>query len=168
MAYWDVKPLSEMSRAEWEALCDGCARCCLVKLEDETSGKVFNSDVHCRLLDPDACKCADYAHRLKRVPECIKLEPDNVGAIDWIPPTCAYRRIAEGRGLAWWHPLVSGDPETVHQAGISIRGKTIGENQVPQGEWENHIVDWPADDPDAEDPDAESEAPAARSDPPRL
>lgn len=150
MAFWDEKPLSEMSRAEWEALCDGCARCCLVKLEDETTGEIFASDVHCRLLEPESCLCSDYEHRFARVPECIKLEPANVGTIDWIPPSCAYRRIAEGRGLAWWHPLVSGDPATVHQAGISVRGRTIGENEVPKGEWENHIVEWPAEDPDAQ------------------
>jgi uncharacterized cysteine cluster protein YcgN (CxxCxxCC family) len=142
MSFWDEKSLTEMSPEEWESLCDGCGRCCLVKLEDEDSGQVFTSDVHCRLLDGDTCACSDYPNRQARVPDCIKLEPENVGTITWIPKSCAYRRIAEGRGLAWWHPLVSGDPETVVAAGISVRGRTVSEDQVPPGEWENHVVDW--------------------------
>jgi uncharacterized cysteine cluster protein YcgN (CxxCxxCC family) len=147
MSFWDEKSLKEMSQEEWESLCDGCGRCCLVKLEDEDSGQVFTSDVHCRLLDGETCACSDYEHRQARVPDCIKLTPDNVGTITWIPKSCAYRRIAEGRGLAWWHPLVSGDPETVVAAGVSVRNRTVSEEKVPPGEWENHIADWADWDP---------------------
>jgi uncharacterized cysteine cluster protein YcgN (CxxCxxCC family) len=147
MSFWDEKSLKEMSQEEWESLCDGCGRCCLVKLEDEDSGQVFTSDVHCRLLDGETCACSDYEHRQARVPDCIKLTPDNVGTITWIPKSCAYRRIAEGRGLAWWHPLVSGDPETVVAAGVSVRNRTVSEEKVPPGEWENHIADWAGWDP---------------------
>jgi uncharacterized cysteine cluster protein YcgN (CxxCxxCC family) len=143
MAFWDEKSLAEMSPAEWEALCDGCGRCCLVKLEDEDSGQIITSDVRCRLLDGDSCQCTDYPNRQKKVPDCIKLTPQNVTTIKWIPTTCAYRRLAEGRGLAWWHPLISGDPETVAAAGVSVRGRTFNELDIKDGEWEEHAVDWP-------------------------
>lgn len=147
MAFWDEKTLEEMSKVEWEALCDGCGRCCLIKLEDEESGEIFNSDVRCKLLDTNTCQCVDYKNRKEQVPDCIKLTPQNVGKIKWIPVTCAYRRLAEGKGLAWWHPLVSGDPETIVQAGVSVRGRTVDEAGVEPGEWENHAVDWPDWDP---------------------
>jgi uncharacterized cysteine cluster protein YcgN (CxxCxxCC family) len=142
MAFWDDKTLSEMTREEWEALCDGCGRCCLVKLEDEDTGDIYTSDVHCRLLDGKTCACSDYENRLARVPDCVKLTPENVSTIKWIPKTCAYRRIAEGRGLAWWHPLVSGDPETVEQTGVSVRNRTMSEADVPPDTWEDHVVEW--------------------------
>jgi uncharacterized cysteine cluster protein YcgN (CxxCxxCC family) len=143
MAFWDEKPLSEMSPTEWESLCDGCGRCCLVKLEDDDSGEIITSDVRCQLLDGDTCRCTDYPNRQKKVPDCIKLTPENVVTIKWIPTTCAYRRLAEGRGLAWWHPLISGDPETVVAAGVSVRGRTFDEREIKAGEWEEHAVDWP-------------------------
>ncbi len=143
LAFWDEKTLEEMTVPEWEALCDGCGRCCLMKLEDEETGDIYTSDVHCKLLDGESCKCSDYPNRLARVPDCIKLTPENVRTIAWIPKTCAYRRIAEGKGLAWWHPLVSGDPETVVSVGVSVRGRTINEEKVAPGEWENHLADWP-------------------------
>lgn len=143
MAFWEEKSLAEMTPAEWEALCDGCGRCCLLKLEDEETGQIITSDVRCRLLDGDTCRCTDYAHRQQRVPDCIRLTPDNILGIAWIPTSCAYRRLAEGRGLAWWHPLVSGDPETVVMAGVSVRGRTVSEDEVKPGEWEDHAVDWP-------------------------
>lgn len=143
MAFWDDKTLEEMSREEWEALCDGCGRCCLMKLEDEDSGDIYVSDVRCRLLDGESCQCSDYPNRLDKVPDCIKLTPENVRTIAWIPTTCAYRRIAEGKGLAWWHPLVSGDPQTVMDVGVSVRGRTISELHVKPGEWEDHVADWP-------------------------
>lgn len=149
MAFWEEKTLSEMSEAEWEALCDGCARCCLIKLEDEDTGEIMTSDVHCRLLDGTSCRCTDYSNRKSKVPDCIKLTARNVTEIGWIPKTCAYRRLAEGRGLAWWHPLVSGDPETVVRAGIAVCGRTVSETDVKPSEWEDHIADWPDIDPDA-------------------
>lgn len=143
LAFWEEKTLEEMTTEEWESLCDGCGRCCLMKLEDEESGEIFTSDVHCRLLDGESCKCTDYPNRLAKVPDCIKLDPQNVRTISWIPATCAYRRLAEGKGLAWWHPLISGDPETVAAIGVSVRGRTISEEKVKPGEWEDHVADWP-------------------------
>ncbi len=149
MAFWDEKTLEEMTDAEWEALCDGCGRCCLLKLEDEDTGVIITSDVRCQLLDGRTCRCKDYANRLTRVPDCIKLDRVNVRTIEWIPKTCAYRRVAEGRGLAWWHPLVSGDPQTVVDAGVSVKNRTFSERQVKPGAWEDHAVAWP----DYEPPD---------------
>jgi hypothetical protein len=143
MSFWEEKSLREMTVAEWESLCDGCGRCCLLKLEDEDSGVIITSDVRCKLLDGDSCRCSDYPNRQSKVPDCIKLTPENVVEIGWIPTTCAYRRLAEGRGLAWWHPLISGDPDTVVAAGVSVRGRTVSEREVKPGEWEEHAVDWP-------------------------
>ncbi len=141
--FWRTKRLDEMSPAEWESLCDGCARCCLNKLEYEDTGEIEWTDVACRLLDEDACRCRDYAHRHERVPDCLALSADNVPNLKWLPPTCAYRLVGEGRDLYWWHPLVSGDPETVHLAGISVRGRTISENDVPVEALDDHVVTWP-------------------------
>jgi uncharacterized cysteine cluster protein YcgN (CxxCxxCC family) len=143
MPFWEEKSLAEMSATEWEALCDGCGRCCLIKLEDEESGEIITSDVRCRLLDGQSCTCTNYPERQRHVPDCLKLTPENVATTSWIPATCAYRRLAEGRGLPWWHPLISGDPETVVAAGVSVRGRTVSENQVEPGDWEKHAVDWP-------------------------
>ena len=143
MAFWEEKTLEEMTDVEWESLCDGCGRCCLMKLEDEDTGDIYVSDVRCQLLDGESCKCSDYPNRLKLVPDCIKLTPENVRTIEWIPRTCAYRRIAEGKGLAWWHPLVSGDPETVMAVGVSVRGRTVPEQSIKPGAWEEHVADWP-------------------------
>lgn len=143
MAFWDEKTLEEMTAPEWEALCDGCGRCCLMKLEDEDTGEIYTSDVRCQLLDGQSCRCSDYPNRQEKVKDCIKLTPENVRTISWIPKSCAYRRVAEGRGLAWWHPLISGDPDTVVQAGISVQGRTVAESEVRDGEWEDHVADWP-------------------------
>ena len=125
--YWETKSLQQMNAAEWEALCDGCGLCCLVRFEDEDTGQVTPTRVHCKLFDPDACRCSNYEDRQRTVPDCVKLTPGNISDLPWMPLSCAYRRLHEGRGLAWWHPLVSGDPETVHTAGVSIRGQTINE-----------------------------------------
>jgi uncharacterized cysteine cluster protein YcgN (CxxCxxCC family) len=139
--FWETKTLEQLSPAEWEALCDGCGRCCLHKLRDPDDGALAHTAVACRLLDLELCRCTDYARRHARVPDCVRLTPEEVGAADWLPPTCAYRLRAEGKPLAWWHPLVSGDPETVHRAGISVRGRAVAEREA--GALEDHVVSWP-------------------------
>ncbi len=142
--FWRRKRLSEMTRAEWESLCDGCGRCCLNKLIDEDTNATVFTDVGCRLLDGTTCRCSDYAHRQRRVKDCVRLTPRNVKRLTWLPPTCGYRLVAEGRDLAWWHPLVSGSRETVHEAGISVRGRvTASEKDVPDEKLEDYIVAWP-------------------------
>jgi uncharacterized cysteine cluster protein YcgN (CxxCxxCC family) len=142
--FWRVKTLEELSNAEWESLCDGCGRCCLVKLEDEDDGKIHFTDVGCKLLDAGACRCTDYKRRRRRVKDCVKLTPEAVRSLTWLPQTCAYRRVAEGRDLAWWHPLVSGSPDTVHEAGVSVRGRvSASEDDIPAELWPERIVKWP-------------------------
>jgi hypothetical protein len=145
--FWREKTLAEMSAAEWESLCDGCARCCLNKLEDEETGVIEWTAVACRLLDDKSCRCTDYARRHSRVPDCVQLDAENVAELKWLPPTCAYRLVGDGRDLYWWHPLVSGDPETVHAAGISVRHRTVSEKLVRLEDWERFIVEWPAKNP---------------------
>lgn len=132
--FWKTKSLTEMNPQEWESLCDGCGLCCLVRFEDEDTGDVVPTRVHCKLFDPLKCTCNDYVNREEQVPDCIKLKPDNIAALGWMPKSCAYRRLNEGRDLAWWHPLVSGDPETVHKAGVSIRRQTISETVLAEAE----------------------------------
>lgn len=146
--FYATKSLSEMSRSEWESLCDGCGRCCLLKLEEADTGRIYYTDIACRLFDEKTCRCTDYAHRKQRVPDCVKLTPRRAENYGWLPYSCAYRRLAEGRGLAWWHPLVSGSPETVQQAGISVRGR-IGarERKLPKRDYPDHLVDWPLREP---------------------
>ncbi len=158
--FWRRLSLEEMSQAQWESLCDGCARCCLNKLEDEDTGDIAWTSIACRMLDQTACRCSDYEHRSKHVPDCIQLTPENVRTLSWLPPTCAYRLVAEGHDLYWWHPLVSGSAETVHQAGVSVRGRTVSERGLPFFEWEDYIVDWPLTDRGAEADAAQSFDPA--------
>jgi hypothetical protein len=141
--FWRTKTLAELSQSEWESLCDGCGRCCLNKLEDWDTGEIDWTNVACRLFDGQSCRCSDYPNRHAKVPDCIGLTARNVPNLRWLPPTCGYRLVAEGRDLYWWHPLVSGDPETVHEAGISARGRTISEVGVAEEELEDHIVKWP-------------------------
>ena len=125
--FWETKTLSQMSDAEWESLCDGCGLCCLIRFEDEFTGEITPTRVSCRLLDHNLCRCKDYENRKLHVPDCIKLTPGNIEALEWMPRSCAYRRLYEGRSLPSWHPLLTGDPESVHRAGVSIRGQTISE-----------------------------------------
>jgi uncharacterized cysteine cluster protein YcgN (CxxCxxCC family) len=140
--FWERKSLGEMTREEWESLCDGCGRCCLKKLQDEATGKVVYTDVACRLLDLERCRCTRYADRASHVPDCVELTPDKLAELGWLPRTCAYRRLAEGKGLEWWHPLVSRDPETVRRAGISIRGRAESERRVEPDEIEVRVIRW--------------------------
>jgi uncharacterized cysteine cluster protein YcgN (CxxCxxCC family) len=139
--FWRRKSLEEMTSTEWESLCDGCGRCCVLKLEDEDTGALDYTDIACRLLDLGTCRCGDYKNRRVRVPDCVSLTPNEVRTLRWLPSSCAYRLIADGEDLAWWHPLVSGDPETVHDAGISVRGRVIAEQSGADPE--DRIVDWP-------------------------
>lgn len=131
-----------MSPEQWESLCDGCARCCLIKLEDEDSGEVAYTGVACRLLDVDSCRCTDYAHRHQRVSDCVRLQPDQVAACHWLPATCAYRILAQGGDLPTWHPLVSGNANSVHEAGISVRGRVLPEQHVHPDALDEHVIRW--------------------------
>ena len=147
--FWKAKPLDRMTRAEWESLCDGCGRCCLHKLRDEDSGALAFTNVACRLLNIPSCRCADYGNRRAWVPDCVRLTPGRLSKIDWLPPTCAYRLLAEGKELMWWHPLVSGDPETVHAAGISVRDRVAGpEENFTIAELLERITNWPMEHPE--------------------
>ncbi len=140
--FWKTKSLSEMSTEEWESLCDGCGRCCLNKLEDIDTGRIHYTNVACHLLDLQRCRCSRYTQRTELVPDCVSLSPKNIHTNPWLPHTCAYRRLAEGKDLAWWHPLVSHSHKTVHQAGISVRGKVISEGTIPPQEFEERVIDW--------------------------
>ncbi|WP_156411980.1 YcgN family cysteine cluster protein [Bosea sp. Root483D1] len=142
--FWRIKTLDEMTEAEWESLCDGCGRCCLVKLEDDDTGRIHATDIGCRLFDAATCRCHDYANRSKTVPDCVTLTPEAVRTLSWLPPTCAYKLVGEGRDLPWWHPLVSGDPQTVVAAGVSVRNRVYAnEDEVAEEEIVERIVNWP-------------------------
>ncbi len=141
--YWQTTPLSKMTDSQWEGLCDGCARCCLNKLEDWDSGEIYWTNVACELLDCEACLCKDYENRQVLMPDCIQLTLDKISEISWLPPTCGYRLVSEGQDLPNWHPLISGRAESVHEAGVSVRGRVVPENNMKPEELEDHIVDWP-------------------------
>ncbi|MCX8474410.1 MAG: YcgN family cysteine cluster protein [Sphingomonas sp.] len=137
--FWEDTPLAKLDRAQWEALCDGCGKCCVHKLEDEETGELHATNVACRLLDRRMGRCSDYRHRHAYVSECVRLNANNVAGIEWLPSTCAYRLRAEGKPLPEWHYLVCGDREAVHAAGQSTRGWTISEDDA--GDFEHHLVD---------------------------
>ncbi len=141
--YWETKPLTKMSKAEWEALCDGCGRCCLNKLEDWHSGEIYWTNLACNLLDCTTCRCTDYANRFAMVPDCLELTPENLDSFTWLPPTCAYARLRDGKPLADWHPLISGSHHSVYEAGISVRGRADPEGNTLVEEYEDHLVEWP-------------------------
>jgi len=142
--FWKRKSLADMTAQEWESLCDGCGKCCLNKLEDADTGEVALTRVACRLFDDATCRCGQYEIRKTLVPECIQLTPEGMKDVAYfMPETCAYRLLHEGKDLYWWHPLVSGDPETVHQAGISARGITVAEFDIPEADWEDYIIEEP-------------------------
>ncbi len=144
MPFWHRKSLAEMTNSEWESLCDGCGKCCLNKLEEEETDRTYYTDVGCRLLDGNTCRCRDYANRQELVDDCVRLTPKSLKKITWLPPSCAYVLLSQGKDLYWWHPLVSGDPETVHAAGVSVRGRVRDtEVNVPDADLEDYIVNWP-------------------------
>ncbi len=147
--FWTTKSLHEMSKAEWESLCDGCGRCCLHKLEDEETGEIFWTDIACTLLDMGSCRCSHYETRHSYVPHCVVLTPDEVlnGTLTALPPSCAYSLLAHGKDLPSWHPLISGTRASVHKAGVSVRGRCISEAGYPDDAFEERIVDWPGEMP---------------------
>lgn len=139
--FWKTIPLSEMTPEQWESLCDGCARCCLIKLEHPDDGEIVTTRLVCPYLNLKTCQCSDYPNRSTLEPNCVQLTLERIHRFTWLPETCAYRLLAEGKELAWWHPLVSGDPKSVHRAGISVRGKAIPATAVPEDAWEN-FIEW--------------------------
>lgn len=140
--FWITVPLMEMSQQQWESLCDGCGKCCLHKLEDADTSEVYYTDIACRYLSAD-CRCTCYSQRAKKVAACVTLRPENLEKVTWLPSTCAYRLLAEGKPLFDWHPLVSGDPNSVHKAGQSVKGRFVAEEAVDEDDYEDHIVFWP-------------------------
>lgn len=144
-AFWETKTLHQLTEDEWESLCDGCGRCCLQKILSEDEHLVRYTRVSCRLLDVDSCQCTNYWRRKSLVPECITLTADNIEEFDWLPDSCAYVRVKEKRGLAWWHPLVSGSQETVHEAGISMQGKALNETYIHADDFPSLIIEFDPD-----------------------
>jgi uncharacterized cysteine cluster protein YcgN (CxxCxxCC family) len=138
--FWKRKSLEEMTAEEWESLCDGCGRCCLVKLEDEDTGEVYLTRLACGLLSVKTCRCKDYPNRFEKMPDCLAIDVKRARELSWLPKTCGYRIVAEGRELPWWHPLVSGTQETVHQAGISVRSLAMSERRVKQENYWRYII----------------------------
>ena len=142
--FWHDKSLPELSEEEWEALCDGCGQCCLIKLQNEDTEELLHTRLACKLLDIGACRCTDYSNRHERVHDCVVISPDSIGTLDWLPHSCAYRLVDEGKDLFWWHPLVSGDPNSVHEAGVSVRSWATSEEGVPEGKMVRFVVKDPS------------------------
>jgi len=143
--FWKTKNMAEMSPAEWESLCDGCGKCCCIRLEDEDTAQIYITDVACKLFDPETCQCTDYPNRSQKVPDCVTLTPDNVSALKWMPRTCAYRLIAEGKDLPDYHHLISGSRDTIHEAGMSGQDAGTSEVLVSEEEQLRRIVIWPGE-----------------------
>ena len=142
--FWETTKLSEMSKSQWESLCDGCGKCCVIKLQDEDTDEIFSTDVGCKLLDCRTAKCSDYANRKDIVPDCVYLTPDNLAYLTWMPKSCAYRRLYEGQGLPDWHPLLTGSPDSTKAAGHSVAGLIFPEESVEIDDMADHITDWDA------------------------
>jgi len=138
--FWKRKTLDQLDQDEWESLCDGCGLCCLQKLEDEEDGSVYYTRIACKLLDHESCRCTNYPERRQFVPDCIQLSPAQAEEFRWLPPTCAYRLVSEGTDLPPWHHLICGDPQAVHNAGISQSGRMLREDSVAEEDWENHLI----------------------------
>ena len=141
-AFWKTTALKSMSREQWESLCDGCGKCCLHKLEDEDSGEIAYTRVICRYFEESSCRCQVYSERKKLVPDCVVLRPDNLQSLPWMPETCAYRLLYEGKDLPEWHPLLTGDRQAIHEAGNTVTGKVISEEFVHEDGFEEHVVKW--------------------------
>jgi uncharacterized cysteine cluster protein YcgN (CxxCxxCC family) len=145
--FWETTRLEDMTHEQWESLCDGCAKCCLLKLEDEDTGEIAYTRLHCRLLDAETCRCANYAERKRHVPDCVTLTPQSVGDIKWMPESCAYRLVLEGKPLPDWHHLVCGDPDRIHELGHSVMGRTVSEDAVIEEDQIDWVVDWEGNPP---------------------
>ncbi len=145
LPFWKRKTMREMTAREWESLCDGCGRCCLNKLEDWDSGEIYWTDIACSQLDCETCRCKSYKNRFAVVPDCIDLTPEKVEELTWLPPTCAYRLIGEDKDLPEWHPLKTGRAESVHEAGVSVRGRVQPEDNLEPEDYEDHLVFWPGE-----------------------
>ena len=140
--FWEHKSLEQMSQSEWESLCDGCGKCCLVKLEDADSGELIFTNVACDLLNLKTCQCGDYPNRFKKMPDCLQLTIDKIAEFHWLPTTCAYRLLAEGKGLPEWHPLLTGSKAAMHGERISVRHIAVKESEVR--DWQDHILNKPS------------------------
>ena len=140
--FWEEKHLADMSQAEWESLCDGCGKCCVIKLEDVDTGDIHYTDIGCKLLNPETCRCEHYAERKKHVPDCVVLKPEQLDALPWMPDTCAYRLLHEGKPLPSWHPLVTGDPDSTHKAGQSVVNRIYREGEIAEDDYPDHIKNW--------------------------
>ena len=143
--FWKTKTLAQMSKVEWESLCDGCGKCCLLRMEDADNGNIYVTNIRCKLLNPLTCRCKNYTRRRTFVPDCVQLTPDNVAELHWIPRTCAYRLLAEGKELPDYHHLVSGDKNTIHAQGMSVQNATVNEHNVPPKDQPKHITIWPGE-----------------------
>ena len=148
--FWETTPLAEMNTEQWESLCDGCGKCCVIKLEDVDDGTIYYTDIGCKLLDQNNCRCQNYPERKKIVPDCVILKPDTLEALPWMPSTCAYRLLHENQPLPDWHPLITGDPDSTHQAGQSVAGKIFTEGDIAEDDYPSHIKNWDDDEDEEE------------------